>query len=169
MRGRWTLLGPRPFPLDGAIPCQLYRWIGPAELDRVEVPFYCPLNEYPRRFFSGPVLEYWRDAEGGAKSLDELCRIRIRVLSRFEQALQLSEASTTEMGDGPVRVPAPPVEAYEFYLALFRNRLLGRAPLKRRLRCHKDFIDLRERSGPGKLLISPTALGVVDRRQPSRG
>src|SRR5262245_10786518 len=124
MHGSWTLAGLQPFPPDHSIPCEVYRWIAPTDLDRVEIPFYCPLNEYPRRFFCGPVLAYWRDAEGGAKALDELCRVGVRVLSRFEEALDGGKSETTEKKDGPSG-SRPPVEAYEFYQAVFRNRLLG--------------------------------------------
>src|SRR5262249_44463691 len=115
-----------------------------------------------------PVLAYWRDAEGGAKALDELCRVGGRVLSRFEEALDGGKPAATEKKDGPSG-SRPPVEAYEFYQAVFRNRLLRRAALKRRFHCYMDFIDLRARRGPARFLIPQTVLGVVERQQPSRG
>src|SRR5262249_26878999 len=116
-----------------------------------------------------PALEYWRDAATGAKAVHDLCRVGIHVLSRFERALQASEAAATELRNGPERAPAPPVETYEFFLALFRHRLLGHASLKRRLRCHKDFIDFRERPGPGRARAPIIVPGVANERPPARG
>src|SRR5262249_49369412 len=105
----------------------------------------------------------------GAKGLDELCRVGVHALVRFEQALHDLDTSATSKSDEPEWGSVPPVEAYEFYRALFRSRLLGHALIKRRLRCYKDFIDLRERHGPGRLLIPQTTLGAVERLHFSRG
>lgn len=151
MRGRWTLAGSRPFPLSEGITCQFYRWDAPAEFDGFEVAFYCPDGELPRRFLCGAALEYWRDSENGAGQVDRICQIGLRVLSRLEGDLYAVENQTKPNLPAP-----PPIEAYEFYHALFRNRLLGHVSLKRHLRCKKDLIDLRKQ-GPEKWLI-PTGL-----------
>src|SRR5262245_17128006 len=144
MRGRWIPSGPESHPLFERIPCQCYRWVGPAELDGFELAFYCPHEELPRRFFCGPVLDDWCATDGGARSLDEICHVGIGVLARLERTLHAAETCTAERTGRPSRQGPPPDEAYEFYHALFRNRLLGRVSPKRRLRCKRDFIDSRE-------------------------
>ena len=161
MYGTWKSVEPRPFPGDGNVPCQVYSWTGPAALNRLEIIFYSPQEERPRRFFSGTTLDYWRNPDAGSKDLDLLCSAGIPLLSAFEKAAHEHPEVVPRWEGSQNRAPLP-ISLYYFYRALFRNRLNGRVTMRRRLRYYKDFVDLRERNTEHKLIIPQCVLQGED-------
>jgi hypothetical protein len=114
-------------------------------------------------------LDCWRGADDGMESLNEFCGVGIRALSQFEHVVYAPKTAGAAEEGGPGQQHAPPVEAYGYFHAVFRTRLLGRAAIKRRLRCYQDFIDLREGAGTAKLLGPISAVHSGDAHGRLRG
>src|SRR6516165_5721239 len=93
IRGQWHPAGQKSFPLDKSIRCDVYNWTAPTTLAKFSIPFFGPVEDRPRRFFCGPVLDIWKHLNDRCTFLPRACRLGARMLNEFDEALGVAQRS----------------------------------------------------------------------------